>query len=352
MHIVLLFSRGKQRKKFDIKSIRKILIIDTNNIGDFFFTLPSIKAIKEKFPGAEINVMVWGEVSSLAEKNDWIDKVRVYEKKGMIRKIKNVLGLRREKFDLVINMQISFWKIILTYLLNPDYSIGHDIRDFGFLLSKSIKLEYKYWPNVYLDLVKDISKRPLSNKITWKVDKKDREFINNYLLKKDVRKSDFMAGVHAGVGEFIPQKKWENKKFAELCDILQERYGLKVLLVGAPSEKEMIDDISRKMHTKSVKIFDLGIDKLPALIRRYNLFIGVDSAPLHIATTLDIPVVVLLGPQDQKKILPIKENIIIVRKNVGCNPCFKEEKLLCKDNICMKSIEVGDVTSAVKRQLE
>ncbi|PIN86238.1 hypothetical protein COV19_05510 [Candidatus Woesearchaeota archaeon CG10_big_fil_rev_8_21_14_0_10_44_13] len=349
MRLGRLFNSSKNL--FDKKSVNKILVIDTNNLGDFFFTIPSIKAIRKEFPNADLRVVVWKEVAPISKKMKWIDQTVICEKKSMIRNAGLINMLRKERFDLVINMQLDIRKILLAYIINAKFSIGHDIREFGFMLSRSVPLRLRYWPEVYLDLIRPITQKNLDNNITFDIYRKDYDFIERYVKKKGLVKKDSLVGIHPGVGEFIPQKRWEEKKFAELCDILQEKYGLSVLLVGSSSETEMIRRIRDAMKTKCIEVCDLSIDRLPALISRYKLFVGVDSAPLHIATALNVPSIVLCGPQDPNMVLPARKNMIVLRKDVKCNPCYKEEKIKCDDNICMKSIQVGEVVSAIRKMI-
>jgi ADP-heptose:LPS heptosyltransferase len=91
------------------------------------------------------------------------------------------------------------------------------------------------------------------------------------------------------------------------------------------------------------------LTQLAEAIRRSDIYIGNDTAPMHLAAFLGTPVIALFGPTDPIENAPYgKRESIIVRKDVGCNPCRNRE---CRNLICMDAIEVDDVLEAVDRIL-
>jgi len=80
-----------------------------------------------------------------------------------------------------------------------------------------------------------------------------------------------------------------------------------------------------------------------------KLLITNDSAPLHIAGSVDLPVIAIFGPTDPEKYGPISPGSIVLRKNISCSPC---EQAVCEFDLeCMKQISSEDVLNAVYRIL-
>ncbi|MDP3788944.1 MAG: glycosyltransferase family 9 protein, partial [Candidatus Omnitrophota bacterium] len=92
-----------------------------------------------------------------------------------------------------------------------------------------------------------------------------------------------------------------------------------------------------------------GIMQLAALISRSKVYITTDSAPLHIAAGMKVPVVALFGPTDPARHMPRMENAVALRSSMKCIPCYKP---FCgKQNNCMRRIKAEDVLAAVEKFL-
>jgi heptosyltransferase-3 len=94
-------------------------------------------------------------------------------------------------------------------------------------------------------------------------------------------------------------KCWEDEKVAQLIDALAAE-GRTVVLTAAPDQKEMamianIQSLCRSHNVVSLA-GELSLPQLAALIDAAQLFIGVDSAPMHMAAALETPCLALFGP--------------------------------------------------------
>jgi ADP-heptose:LPS heptosyltransferase len=90
-----------------------------------------------------------------------------------------------------------------------------------------------------------------------------------------------------------------------------------------------------------------SLTQLGEVYRHCDLYIGGDTGPMHIASFMGIPAVVIYGPTDPIENEPIG-NHIKVRKEVGCNPCHEYS---CKELFCLKAISADEVFEATKEIL-
>lgn len=108
-------------------------------------------------------------------------------------------------------------------------------------------------------------------------------------------------------------KCWDNDKFSMVIDALQHR-GYQVVLTCGPSADDLacVDEIARGCQTKPITGLagKTRFPELGALIDHAVLFIGVDSAPGHIAAAVNTPVISLFGATDHVFWRPWTENII------------------------------------------
>jgi len=87
------------------------------------------------------------------------------------------------------------------------------------------------------------------------------------------------------------------------------------------------------------------ITELAALIRRCQVFISSDSAPMHIASSVDASLIALFGPTDPKRHLVPPTAYQVFWKEIQCSPCYLRA---CPIGlICMKKIGVQEILDAV-----
>lgn len=135
------------------------------------------------------------------------------------------------------------------------------------------------------------------------------ENINQKLLK---------LGVHSSYVVLQPTarqlfKCWDNEKFSEVINALQSR-GYQVVLTSGPSKEDIdcINDIAS--HCQNTPITELAgktsFPELGAMIAHAALFIGVDSAPIHIAAAVNTPIICLFGATNHMFWRPWSENVV------------------------------------------
>ena len=90
-----------------------------------------------------------------------------------------------------------------------------------------------------------------------------------------------------------------------------------------------------------------SLTQLGEVYRHCDLYIGGDTGPMHIASLMGIPVVVIYGPTDPIENEPFG-NHTKIRKEVGCNPCHNYS---CKELLCIKAVSADEVFKATKEIL-
>jgi heptosyltransferase-2 len=107
--------------------------------------------------------------------------------------------------------------------------------------------------------------------------------------------------VHPGSGGFVVSRRWPPERFAMVADALIERYGLPVILVGGPDERDLAQAVSRAMKRPALDLAgQTTIKQLAAVLERCSLFVGGDSGVMHVAAAVGAPVVALFGPTNER----------------------------------------------------
>jgi ADP-heptose:LPS heptosyltransferase len=171
-----------------------------------------------------------------------------------------------------------------------------------------------------------------------------------YLFRQEgIAETDKLLAIHP-VASCI-SRIWPADRFAELADRLITRYGFKVFII-AGSEPEHIRisrDVIAKMRYSAINLAGkTSVSQLASLLKRCQLHISSDTGPMHIASSLGIPVIALFGRKQKglspKRWGPLGKKSHILHRDVGCIKCLAHNCV--KNFTCFKAISVDDVIEA------
>ena len=311
--------------------IKKILIFRTEHIGDYIVSLPAIKALRDSFPKAKIDIVIgpWNE--ELAKATPYLDNIISFDNpfakrkitywdllKISITKFKRIFGfikkIRSKKYDLLVVLSDRKFNKIFSMFIRAERKIsgqGH---------SKDINQIYKW-----LEVVKEANLSAKNLRPNLSYSKEDASKIKN-LLKKNNVKENFVV-VHAVT--LSDNKNWALSNWEKALSIISENNkGLKFILVGDKEDRDKVNNIINKVGKNKVINLcgNLSLIQLFILMKKSELFLGSCSGPLFIANLAGIPIVGLYSIESDKSWEMPGENVISLRE----------------DNI--KDISLNDVT--------
>jgi ADP-heptose:LPS heptosyltransferase len=179
---------------------------------------------------------------------------------------------------------------------------------------------------------------------------RDREFVDTIVPPDRSAPCGPRIVIHPGSSPSTSYKRWEWGRFAQLADILIQKYGGKIFFTAGTDETELVERIVEAMKGSQYVLCQTEtLTQLAELMRRCDLYIGNDTAPMHLSSFMGTPVVALFGPTDPVENSPYgKATSLVLRKDVPCSPCRKRE---CDNLICMDAIAVEDVLEAAEQIL-
>ena len=314
---------------------KKILFMNFGGLGDEILFLPSILSVKKEFPNSEITLVLENRSKGIKSLTNVIDKIYTADIKGRgkyLELFKLLMKIRTEKFDIVVssgsNKFISFFLFLTGIKERYGYDTGKLSR---LLLTKAVELnKNQYAVNMYHDLVTPITDYKTDLPI-FDVEKGQTEE-NTVLVHPGVSRLSVEKGMIKTVGPEI---------WSQVIEILYER-GKRVLLIGAPDDKECIEKI---VETVSPEKFEnlygstKDLKDLAKLISSAEKFLCSDSAPLHIAVGLGVKTYVIFGSTDDKKLIPQNDRVIPIKADCNCPliPCLWEKRqTTCESLDCLK----------------
>ncbi len=163
--------------------------------------------------------------------------------------------------------------------------------------------------------------------------------------------------LNANASDLLPLRRWADANYVALARrILESRPDVFIAFTGGPSEAAKTKEIVRQVAAD--RAFSVaGKTTLRELLALYNLadvLVTNDSGPAHFATLTGINTVVLFGPETPRLFGVLLERCQTITAGLACSPCVSatnNRQTSCRDNVCMKSISVETVFSAVNAAL-
>ena len=205
--------------------------------------------------------------------------------------------------------------------------------------------------------LKEVVASQIENRLRIEIPENDQHTLKQHLqgeipdfsLKKIVL-------LNANASDIVPLRKWSLSNFVELGKRLLENSEITVVLTGSQEEQEACADLARKIDSDRVINF-AGKTTFKELITLYSfsdLLVTNDSGPVHFASTTNIPVIALFGPETPKIFGPMSLHAKVISLGLACSPCisvFNQKKSSCTDNKCMKKITVEMVIQETQKIL-
>jgi heptosyltransferase-3 len=161
------------------------------------------------------------------------------------------------------------------------------------------------------------------------------------------RDGPLCVGVHATAS--VPHKLWPEPAWrALIASILRLNAGARVTLFGAPSEREQLVRWRASAFGDAV---DVATDPLPEFRRRLgrqDVLIGLDSFSVHLAHSVGVPSVVLVGANDPELFRPPSGVAVSRLSDCPDQPCHGKPRCVGTEYeyACMRAIAPSDVLAA------
>lgn len=349
-----------------VVGVMEILIIKLSAIGDVVHTLPALDALHHQFPDSNITWVVEEKASDIVKDHPYLKKLIVSKRKRWLKDLrkpslwyptlKEIISfmreLRSQEYDVVIDFQGLLKSAILVFFSRGKRKIGYSkTREMSSLfLNEKIPAysldQHAVDRNVNLSSYLGAQR----DEITFPVfiEKEDKKKIGLLLSAHGLSTSKPLIAIHAQAG--WTTKRWSPTKMARLSEQLMEIYDAQVIFIGGRDDYLSIENIISMMNHPAVNVAGkTSLKELAYLSSLLNLMITVDSGPMHIASAMGTPMVVLFGPTAPWKTGPYGDNAIIIRSKLFCSPCFKRK---CDNKACMEEISVEAVLQSVDTQLK
>jgi ADP-heptose:LPS heptosyltransferase len=348
------------RKELSGQSIGKLLIVEPFDIGDAASISVMLHPLRERFPNAEIHLLLKPVCAELFEGCDLVHAVHTAElpwtrrrnkmipdRKGWFSLLRTIRKFREIGFDLAIDARGEIRNQLLMLAVGAPIRVGYtnylcsNIEIRGSLLTHSMgELTPKPRALLNLELLKPLG-----------IDVSEPAYPSPFApFEPRPRTSDtYRIVIHPGAA--WEYKQWDPNNWVLLIKRLA-KLPVEIHLVGSPSEKDLLQGISAPFRGIYATVTPTLLD-LMSIIAGADLFVGNDSGPMHLAEYLDKPIIALFGPALINVWRPYgaRHSVIHHQPEYPCAPCLQRQCIYRKFN-CMDSIGIDEVYRAIASHVE
>jgi lipopolysaccharide heptosyltransferase II len=352
----------------------KLLIVRLRLIGDVVFTTPVIRALRQRYPGAHLTYLVESAAAPVVSGNPHLnDVVTVPHTRGWRRltdDLQLALRLRRERFDVAIDLHGGPRSAWLTWATRAPVRVGYDVAGRSWMYTSAIHRPRTLRPRHSVinqwDLLTalDAAWPPPDaghDRVEMPVTPEAAAAIDARLASWGVPDAARIVVLHVSAGN--PFRRWPEAAFAELAASIVTRDPHRwVLVTSGPSDHaaaaRVVEAACARVGPAAPRVVDaegLSLAELRALFDRAALYVGGDSGPLHVAATSSAPIVGLYGPTLPERSAPWRPaHIPTASVDAGALPCRPCDQRRCipGDFRCLSGIAAARVASEAERLLE
>ncbi len=319
--------------------MRNILIVKPSALGDVIQATCVLPLLKSHAPASRISWLVFEHNAEIVRNHPLVDHViSINRNSGFSRQMPHLLReLRTGQFDIVIDLQCLLRSALLSRLTGCTRRIGYaNGREFSTLFyteTYDIPRATMHAVDGYLRVCKllGVSGRET---VSFPIPLNDEHRRRVHSLIADFKGEDPLISI-------CPTSKWKTKcwpeeSFAALADLLSERVKGRVVLLGAPSEREIVRRVGERMRHEYLDLSGkLSLMEAAAVLETSRLFVGNDSGLMHLASATQTRTVSVFGPTDPKRTGPYNEKAKVASLGLACSPCFKRRCDSCR---CLKDL--------------
>jgi heptosyltransferase-3 len=347
--------------------LHRALVIKLRHHGDVLLTAPVFSALQHAAPACEVDALVYADTAPMLADHPAIARIhtidRGWKKLGLVGQARAEWGLlsalRARDYSLVVHLTEHKRGAWLTRLIDPRWSVAPRRKGEFWRGSFSHFYPFANHPRRHtvetnLDALRRIGIQPAvaDKRVTMVPGAAAEARVDALLAEHGLEAGKF---IHLHPASRWLFKCWPADKVAALADALHGR-GHRLVLTAAPDDKEkaLIAAVLRACTAASTVVDlsgQLSLKELAALTARARLFVGVDSAPMHIAAAMGTPTVALFGPSGELEWGPWNVAHRIVTSEHSCRPCGLDGCGGGKVSECLTTLPVERVLKACEELL-
>lgn len=341
---------------------QRILIIKPSSLGDIIHALPTLAALRSKFPHAWIAWLVKENWAEILEGNPLLNEVLAVGP-NMTQWWDMLHVIRKQDFDLVVDLQGLLRSAFMAKMSGASVIVGFaQGRECSpWFYTHRVKLpipsgtSWRLWNMHAVDrnlaVAKFLGAECDVPQFCLPSHEDDRQAVDQWLKAGNVTESDKLVAIAPLTRQ--PIKNWPLERFVQVAQSLIELNHVKIVLVGT-EDPHVSRQFEAALGSQCVNLMGkTRVRQLSVLLDKVSLLIANDSAPLHIAAARGIPLLTIFGPTNPESTGPygMSADSQVMTHALPCQPCGERT---CRNAIpleCLTASSVNDVVGHATRIL-
>jgi heptosyltransferase-1 len=330
--------------------LNRILIVRLGSLGDIIHAVPVAAAIRRAFPKVRLDWLVDSRHREILDLVPVIDR-RLAVRTSAAGSLLSAIGeLRRSRYDVALDLQGLLKSAVLARASGAARVIGFPSP----LLRE--RMARVFYTETAGEAAAHIIDKNLSMLSAVGIRMPDVEF------PLDTPRPEIAAAARArlGIGEgqpfailnpgaAWPNKRWPPVYFGELAIAIEQRHGLRSVVLWGPGEEQLAEDVVAASNGMAAASPPTSLAELVSLTKAARVMISGDTGPIHIAGAVGTPLVGVYGPTDPARNGPWAEDDVAVSRFKTCQ--CQWQRRCHTPSWCLVDISPREVMELVDRRL-
>jgi ADP-heptose:LPS heptosyltransferase len=305
-------------------------------LGSIIQATPLIQSIKGQFPNSPIIMVTFPENKLLCERLELFSEVLVIRKNFLLFILdvfKITVAFWLKKVEVIIDLEFfSKFSTLLSLLSASPIRIGFHLNDFwrNKIITHPIYFNYfKHITAIYQQAGVILGITDYCNSLkAIKVTPNEKKLCAEKLCQYGWNPTARTVAMNINAGELSLERRWALDNWSSLIEhFLSSNEERRVILTGSPREhgyiEELINHLPTEIRSKTINIAGLwSIPEFATGLSLCDCFITNDSGPMHLAATVNVPIIALWGPGRPDFYAPKVRHIINIYSEYPCSPCL------------------------------
>ena len=285
-------------------------------IGDVLTSTIVCEALKQQYNSAQLHYLIAPNTLAVVQGNPYIDKAIILDDREVYKTSSNyinfVLALRKEKYDIVIDIYAKLSTSIITYLTE----------------SKDTRSIYKWYSKLLIKQTfkptteKQKQAKAIINRLrlvypTCEVHQIPEYRPKIYLAEDEIQQAQKSIDSHRispqqkvvmiGILGSSTSKSYPDQYMAEVLDFLVEKSpNVLYLLNYIPSQKPQVDRIlqyckKETQHNINIDLYGKSLREFIGVLSCCDALIGNEGGAVNMAKALEVPTFTIFSPWIKKE---------------------------------------------------
>jgi len=291
----------------ELGQVKKILIMQYKPFGDVLLNTGYLPALRAKFPNAQIDFLVQKPYKTLLEHNPNLDNLVIMDRINMhtfkyaISRFYMIKRIRKEKYDVIIDQARGPGASQMTFFSGAKFRLGwlktkklSWLKGYNWVYNfKTIMNNEIYSARTKFEMLRPLGIEEVPHNTFYHILPESKAKAKAWLTDADLLGKKIV--VFSPVTPVHP-RQWKFEYFARTADILIDKFGLTVVLLWGPREKEKIEGMASLMTNKPFIAPATTFNEAGALLQHASVYIGNNGGVHHLAVAVKTPTLTVFGP--------------------------------------------------------